>query len=143
VKNEKWHRNLNKHLIYIVILCICTTLIFSMGIVKAHKAQKSSKVYNNLILSTYGDSITSQGLWQPYVVSQLEFIKQNNYGKSRTLVSGDLNSAMWQDARIDKISKDSNVILFMGGTNDWTHNVPLGILGSKDTKTFYGALDMY
>lgn len=113
-----------------------------VGIYQNNKTQKHLKVYNNLILSTFGDSITSQGKWQPHVVSELGFSKQNNYGISGTRVSGNLKNAMWQDFRINKISKESNVILFMGGTNDWSHNVPLGVLGSNDTQTFYGALNV-
>lgn len=130
------------HLIYIVIVCISFLLLIIVGIAQNNKTQKHLKVYNNLTLSTFGDSITSQGLWQPHVVAELGFSKHNNYGISGTKVSGTTKNAMWQDFRIDQISKKSDVILFMGGTNDWSHNVPLGNINSNDTQTFYGALNV-
>lgn len=140
--NKIFNKISKKNLIYIVILSICIISALGMGVIDNNKTHKNLNLYNKLTLSTFGDSVTAQGKWQPYVVSKLNFSKNNNNGINGTKVSGNLGNAMWQDARINAISKKSNVILFMGGTNDWLHDVPLGILGSSDTNTFYGALNV-
>lgn len=133
-----------KKLYGILPILLITVVIYSNvhGITSDKKIQQYQvSIYEGLILSTFGDSITEQNKWQPIVVSELGFIKHNNCGKAGTRVSGTSDNAMWQDSRINEIPNESNVILFMGGTNDWVQNVPLGTLDSKDTNTFYGALN--
>lgn len=93
-------------------------------------------------ISTFGDSITAQHQWQQYVVNELGVTEYVNLGVGGTTVSGSSPTAMWQDARINKIPTDSNVIIFMGGTNDWGGNIPLGSVNSQNTNTFYGALNI-
>ncbi|HEY8890744.1 MAG TPA: SGNH/GDSL hydrolase family protein [Clostridium sp.] len=154
------HRGLKKYIVCILVTFICTILLGAY-IVRDYKiGQEQSKVamalnskqeearikvlkiYDGLALSTLGDSITRQGKWQQFVVSELGFSKFSNEGKSGTTVSGSSQNAMWQDARINEIPKGSNVILFMGGTNDWAQSLPLGNIDNTDTNTFYGALNI-
>ena len=68
---------LSKNLIYILILSICIISALGMGVIDNNKTHKNLNLYNKLTLSTFGDSITSQGKWQPYVVSKLNFSKNN------------------------------------------------------------------
>ena len=42
--------------------------------------------------------------------------------------------------RINLIPKDSEIIIIMGGTNDFGQNIPMGTFESKDEKTFCGAM---
>ena len=101
---------------------------------------KALKIYDGLVISTLGDSITRQGKWQQSVVSELGFSKYSNDGKDGSTVSGMSPNAMWQDVRINEIPKGCNVILFMGGSNDWAQSVPLGNIDNTDINTFFGAL---
>lgn len=104
--------------------------------------KKALRIFDGLTLSTFGDSITAQGLWQPIVKAELGFKKFNNLGIGGSKVSGSDANCMCEDERINKIPSDSNVIIFMGGTNDWGQNIQLGSIGSKDTNTFYGAVNV-
>lgn len=54
--------------------------------------------------------------------------------------TGTDTTAMCRDERINQISTAANLITFMGGTNDWLQNVPLGTLSDTGTDTFYGAV---
>jgi len=170
MKNKKNYsgnlKNFKKYIIYFLILFVSTVLL-GVGMMRDNQRQQKQKkiseafnnkqydktlrteantkalqVYDGLILSTFGDSITGQAQWQPLLVSELGFSMYNNYGVAGARVSGNFNNAMWQDSRINKIQKESNIILFMGGTNDWSQNVPLGTLHNNDTNTFYGALNV-
>ncbi|MFS0776260.1 BppU family phage baseplate upper protein [Neobacillus sp. 3P2-tot-E-2] len=98
--------------------------------------------WKNKVWSQLGDSITAQGKWQPYVISALSLVSKN-YGVSGTRVADSTGSdtqAMCRDERINAIDIISDVISFMGGTNDWANNVPLGDISSTDVSTFYGAV---
>ena len=101
------------------------------------------KLYHKKVLSTLGDSVTQGNTWQPYIINELGFANHNNVGVSGSRVSGDVVNSMWKDDRIEKIPADSDVIIFMGGTNDWSQNVELGSVNSKNTNTFYGALNVF
>ena len=58
------------------------------------------------------------------------------------MVSGSAADAMWQDARINDIPTTSDVVMFMGGTNDWAQSMPLGAITDTDpTASFYGGLN--
>lgn len=64
-----------------------------------------------------------------------------NYGKGGSTVSDYIttNNPMCQRISAMK-SGNPDIVLFEGGANDWNHSVPLGTVGSKDTKTFCGAV---
>jgi lysophospholipase L1-like esterase len=88
--------------------------------------------------SSFGDSLTSQQQWQPAVASALGLI-HTAYGSGGRRISG--ASGMCQDAAVDTIPSDSDLVLVLGGTNDWANDVVLGTAGSTDTAEFYGALN--
>lgn len=93
-------------------------------------------------ITTFGDSITAQNKWQPYVASAIGFKTLTNKGVGGSMVSGSAADAMWQDARINDIPTTSDVVMFMGGTNDWAQSMPLGAITDTDpTASFYGGLN--
>lgn len=94
------------------------------------------------VWSSFGDSITQQIKWQPHVIEALGFVHYN-HGIGGTKVAdttGTDTNAMCRDERINQLPSNSNLITFMGGTNDWGNNVPLGTLSDTGTDTFYGAV---
>lgn len=102
----------------------------------------------------FGDSITAQAEfwtsgnlegsgWSTLVKDYFGCADIVNCGVGGSTVAGtSVTNAMWTDERITAIPSDSDFILFMGGTNDWNQNIPLGTLDSDDTNTFYGALNV-
>ena len=113
---------------------------FSVGGTKI-KILKSDleKPYFGKILCTYGDSITAQQTWQDYVQRELGFSKYYNHG-----VGGRRLMAMATDECLAEITEDFDVILVMGGTNDWAQDRTIGTendINTDDqtfTGTFYG-----
>nr|DAY89421.1 MAG TPA: GDSL like Lipase Acylhydrolase [Caudoviricetes sp.] len=116
---------------------------FSVGGIKI-KILKSDleKPYYGKILCTYGDSITAQQTWQDYVQRELGFSKYYNHG-----VGGRRLMAMATDKCLAEITEDFDVILVMGGTNDWAQDRTIGTendINTEDqtfTGTFYGGLN--
>lgn len=95
-------------------------------------------------MSCFGDSLTEQAKWQPMIIDKLGLLHKN-HGLGGTKVAdttGTDTNAMCRDERINAIFSPSDVITFLGFTNDWANNVPLGTLGSTDTTTAYGALNV-
>ena len=110
------------------------------------------------VCNCIGDSITygldpnspSERLVNPYP-SQLRdlcgFVTVNNYGISSSTVATKSSDSNWNAQRNPMVLRynqmvDADVITFLGGINDFWLNVPLGTLGSTDTDTFYGALNV-
>lgn len=116
---------------------------FSIG-GKKIKILKSdlAKPYVGKILCTYGDSITAQQTWQDYVQRELGFSKYYNHG-----VGGRRLMAMATDECLAEITEDFDVMLVMGGTNDWAQDRTIGTendINTDDqtfTGTFYGGLN--
>lgn len=100
--------------------------------------------WNNQIWSSLGDSLTQQEMWQRLVADRLGLVHYN-FGIGGTKVTdttGTDTQAMCRDERINALDSRSTLITFMGFTNDWAQNVPLGTLGSTDVSTAYGALNV-
>lgn len=120
-----------------------TNIDFSSGGTKI-KILKSNinKPYNGKILCTYGDSITEQETWQNYVKEELGFSKYYNHG-----VGGRRLMAMATDECLAEITEDFDVMLVMGGTNDWAQDRTVGTEADINTDaqtftgTFYGGLN--
>lgn len=116
---------------------------FSVGGTKI-KILKSDleKPYFGKILCTYGDSITAQQTWQDYVQRELGFSKYYNHG-----VGGRRLMAMATDECLAEITEDFDVMLVMGGTNDWAQDRTVGTEADINTDaqtftgTFYGGLN--
>lgn len=114
----------------------------------------SSSWYKDKKGARFGDSITAQAEfwtsgnlegsgWSTLVKDYFGCADIVNCGVGGSTVAGtSVTNAMWTDERITAIPSDSDFILFMGGTNDWGQNIPLGTLDSADTNTFHGALNV-
>ena len=116
----------------------------------------------------YGDSLTGQDEWQTYVTNVIpSSILSTNGGIGGTTVAENGTSA-WVDPfgrfvtdganpdpgggatlvlssmsnqqRIDSIPTDrADFFTIMGGVNDWSNNITLGVITDNTVNTFYGA----
>lgn len=80
-------------------------------------------------LCTIGDSITASGGYQGYLDDIINFSSAVNKGVAGTMVSGYTTTAISSKTRVDQIPKDSDIVIVMGGTNDWVNSVQLGSIG--------------
>lgn len=104
--------------------------------------KRTGKFWKDKRFSSYGDSVTTQNKWQPLVQGKLSVILENK-GVSGTKVAdttGTDTTAMCRSERIDQINSASDIVVFMGGTNDWANNVVIGSMNSTSNTEFYGAL---
>jgi lysophospholipase L1-like esterase len=100
--------------------------------------------YKNKKLTTLGDSITEQNLWQSFLKQELLFSSIVNKGIGGTRISGTNGNAMWQNNRINALPLDTDVLTIMGGTNDSASSVNIGDISitNHDTNTFVGAYNV-
>ncbi len=96
--------------------------------------------------TSFGDSITYQNTWQPYLLEKYGLI-HTNCGIGSTALSGKSETAFWQDSRLNAVMESNpDVVTILGGANDILLNPVLGTaeefnkpLSEKDTNTFIGA----
>jgi len=96
-----------------------------------------------------GDSITYQFRWQPYLESKFGLTTVNQ-GISGTRIAdlgdtgegGTSTTSMCRDERINALDANADLVIVMGGTNDWAQSVQMGTIDSTDVTTFYGALNV-
>lgn len=70
---------------------------------------------------------------------EMDFV---NYGIGGSTMSDYITTKKPMVERIQKMDKkDADIVLLEGGRNDLNNGVPLGEIGSRDTKTFRGALN--
>lgn len=100
--------------------------------------------YKGKKLTTFGDSMTEQNLWQSFVNDEILFATIVNKGISGTGISGNINNAMWQNNRINNLPLDTDVLTIMGGTYDSYSSVDIGDISitNHDTNTFVGAYNV-
>lgn len=127
--------------------------------------------YKSLKCTTYGDSITAMGGWQETLKKRINFNIVYNRGiGSTTYTKNDLVAYIDKDGnyisrsnivnkqpegsiaidsylcswnRIKTIPKDSNIVLVMGGTNDFGDNVEIGDMSKPyNEDTFKGAVTL-
>lgn len=94
--------------------------------------------WSTKICSSYGDSLTSQLQWQPKIAAELGLI-HTAYGVGGRQIAG--ATGMCQDAAVNTIPTDTELLLVLGGTNDWAQSRVLGAVASANTEEFYGALN--
>ena len=98
--------------------------------------------WNGKTLYCYGDSITEQGYWQPYLNRICGFSKLINGGHS-----GSRLMLLATDEYIDAITDTFDVMVVMAGVNDWTQDRSIGTINDVNTDdqsftgTFYGGLN--
>ena len=107
--------------------------------------------FSQLVVNCFGDSTTwgdngiksgGNGIaWPAKLQKILGFKEVRNFGKkgSRLAVTADRNDSFIE--RLGELPEAGDIILVLGGVNDFQHDVPLGNLGDADEHTFYGALD--
>lgn len=66
----------------------------------------------------YGDSITAQNKF-PVIVKEYYGINAINMGVGGSTIFYRSNSDMSSDTRINNIPSDADIVMIMGGTNDW------------------------
>lgn len=66
----------------------------------------------------YGDSITAQNKF-PVIVKEYYGMKAVNMGVGGSTIFYRSNSDMSSDTRINNIPSDADIVMIMGGTNDW------------------------
>lgn len=101
------------------------------------------KPFFGKVALTYGDSITEQATWQGYLKNELGFTKIINKG-----VGGRRLIEMATDKALATITEDFDIMLVMGGTNDWAQDRKIGNptdeltdeVGGFDS-TLYGGLN--
>jgi lysophospholipase L1-like esterase len=102
---------------------------------------------NNLVTSkwvnkkwtSYGDSITYYGNWQPFVAKKLGLIHTKKGLTGSTISDYSVYvTPMCDDSRLNDISADSNLITIMGGTNDWAAEIPIGTINDTVKTTYIG-----
>lgn len=95
--------------------------------------------------TTWGDNGTGAGgpsiSWTSHLGALLDGATVENFGVkgSRLAIKADRDDSFVE--RLDGIDAGADVYVLFGGVNDFSRNVPLGQMGSTDTREFYGALD--
>lgn len=130
-----------------MILCLAdiefTEAIEHEIVVNADKKLKDAVNQNNhdLKVNCLGDSITVG--YNNNDVSYADYLNYKTvrkYGESGTTISKQANLTNSFLERYEAMEDDADVILVMGGTNDFGLNIPLGDINSEDTYNFYGAM---
>ena len=104
----------------------------------------SAGALNGLKWVSLGDSNTQNGLWQPYITDYFNMTFTNlGIGGTSIANTGDRSDYMCSAGRVGAIPTDTDLVVIMGGTNDWIKCVPLGTasITNIDITTFYGALN--
>lgn len=91
-----------------------------------------------------GDSITQLATYIQPTVEALQLGAIVNISNGGRMLSRDTNqggdSSMNTDVVINTIPADADLIIVMGGTNDWGQSVAIGTINDMDNTTFMGAL---
>lgn len=119
--------------------------------IKDSTTSENNVMYKSLKVNCLGDSLTygyltsSERMEKPYpavLQEMLGFDTVRNYGVSGTCLSnnpGYNNNPMC--IRFTSMDDDADLIIVMGGTNDYLKQVKLGDIDSTDDTTFYGGLN--
>lgn len=95
---------------------------------------------------TYGDALPDVSLAYSYLIAaRLGNVTCNNYGHNASAIGGATNVARFLD-RYVAMSRDADLVLVLGGTNDYAGynamGVPLGSPGDVTADSFYGSLNL-
>lgn len=88
---------------------------------------------------TYGENLASQNDAYPEVLGNLCGATVRNYGVKATTIA--INNEASFLERYRQMERDANLILVMGGTNDFGLATPLGNLEDLASGCFYGGLN--
>ena len=112
------------------------------------KNNNGSNVLSNVKMTSFGDSITYMNRWQPTVsnitgmVSTVCGVGGTRVAKRSDVDESNNNNSMCADNRVNTIPTDTEILIFMGGMNDWAQSVPIGDIDrfNVDEYTYCGAL---
>lgn len=108
------------------------------------------KAFEECTVNCLGDSTTwgdngletggNQISWTTQIRDFIPFRAVRNYGQngSRIAVTPDRDDGFVQ--RYERMADDADIVLVMGGVNDFQHDVPMGPADSADPRCFTGAL---
>ncbi len=89
--------------------------------------------YENKKICVFGDSIVAQNKWQPFVESYFNLTTINRGIGGTTVANDGTSNYMSSDTRVNSIPTDSDVILILGGHNDWSNpNILMGDLKTDE-----------
>ena len=89
--------------------------------------------YENKKVCVLGDSLVAQNKWQPYVESYFNLTTINRGIGGTTVANDGTSNYMSSDSRVNSIPTDSDVILILGGHNDWSNpNILMGDLKTDE-----------
>lgn len=96
---------------------------------------------HDLKINCLGDSITvGYNNNDVSFADYLNYTTVRKYGESGTTIAQQENVTNSFLERYAEMDNDADIILVMGGTNDFGLNIPLGDIDSTNTYSFYGAL---
>lgn len=96
--------------------------------------------FNGMSVVTYGDSITAQESWQPLLVRAMGVTNTTAGLGGSPIADVGAVAAMCESVRIDALPI-ADMIMVMGGANDWMQNVPIGTISdTSPSASFYGGL---
>jgi lysophospholipase L1-like esterase len=98
----------------------------------------AASTWQNVRAASYGDSITAGNQWQPGIVTALG-LDHTGYGVGGRRIAGP--TGMCKDSEINTMPTDRELIMVLGGANDWAQSTALGTPTSTNTNEFYGALN--
>jgi lysophospholipase L1-like esterase len=91
--------------------------------------------------NAFGDSFTRFNNYQIKIKNQLGIGTLNSYGvDGSTIADVNLNNPDAFSVRYATMDPTADLVTILGGTNDFSYNVPLGTINDTTRNTFYGAL---
>ena len=116
---------------------------FNLVGIHANSFDRFGKAFGKII-NYFGDSNTANKRYQTFANRQNGVINSYTSGVGGSNVAGGLADAFWQDARINTLHDDADIIYIMGGTNDSANGRNIGdvTLANHTTTTFIGAYNV-
>lgn len=129
-------------LFFLVILFLTSLVLAADGCAPATETLEGK----NLLLQ--GDSYSAHHKlsfeegW-PYLVAEDFGMTLYDYAVSgSSFAGGDKGRNPMVDRYTEVADVDYDIILLQGGSNDWSHNIPLGDIDSRDETTMLGAMNV-
>lgn len=133
-------------------LKIVTGTVFGVALFSGDEKKVAKAAATDLKIDCFGDSTTwgADGIgkgdgpaksWVAHLKTLIGVNDINNVGKkgSRFAITSDRKDSFVE--RLGKVRPDSNLVIVMGGVNDFNNGVPLGSLHDNKTNTFCGAVE--
>lgn len=132
--------------IHRILLILFLFLCLSVQISGVDSSISGSLEGKNLLL--LGDSYSAHHKLQleegwPYQVCEAFGMELYDYAISgSSFAGGDNGRYPMVDRYASAMEEDYDIIILQGGSNDWSHNIPLGDVESRDKTTMLGAMNL-